>query len=148
MKLIDAGKFLEGARSLSEQVAEGIYQAVRDAVSAAEQHAQASKKFQNRSYGPGNTRGTIKGRSTSQTTAELRAGGAMRFLENGTRAHGPVKAKALRYWTRGGQIVFRQWVRGISPRFVMRDAGDHGETVMWYAGDHYIESAIDRLDMG
>jgi len=34
------------------------------------------------------------------------------YLEYGTKAHGPVRAKAL-HWTEGGQEIYAKWVRGI-----------------------------------
>lgn len=38
-----------------------------------------------------------------------------RFLVEGTQAHGPVSAKALRFKI-GGQTIYRTWVKGIEPR--------------------------------
>jgi len=46
-----------------------------------------------------------------------------KFQENGTRAHGPVTAKALRFTPKGGgQVVYAKWVRGVTPAYFMRDA--------------------------
>lgn len=45
------------------------------------------------------------------------------FQEFGTRAHGPVRAKALRFRPKGSQtFVFAKWVRGVTPGNFMRDA--------------------------
>lgn len=45
------------------------------------------------------------------------------FNEFGTRAHGPVTAKALRFKPKGSRVyVFAKWVRGITPVRFMRRA--------------------------
>ncbi len=41
------------------------------------------------------------------------------FLEDGTRAHGPVTAKLLRFATPNG-VVFTKWVKGIRPMKVFK----------------------------
>lgn len=38
-----------------------------------------------------------------------------KFLEDGTKAHGPVKAKALKITLPSGAVIFRTWVKGIEP---------------------------------
>lgn len=45
-----------------------------------------------------------------------------KFQEYGTRAHGPVRAKFLRFKPKGAQgFVFAKWVRGVKPqRFAQR----------------------------
>lgn len=45
------------------------------------------------------------------------------FQEYGTRAHGPRRAKFLRFRVRGkGPYIFTKWVRGVTPLYFMRDA--------------------------
>lgn len=45
------------------------------------------------------------------------------FQEEGTRGHGPVRAKALRFQIRGkGPVIFTKWVRGVTPAHFMRNA--------------------------
>lgn len=45
------------------------------------------------------------------------------FQEEGTRAHGPVRARFLRFKPKGSStFVFARWVRGITPAHYMRDA--------------------------
>lgn len=48
-----------------------------------------------------------------------------RFQEFGTRAHGPVRAKALRFTPKGSNtVVFAKWVRGVTPGRFLRRALD------------------------
>lgn len=48
-----------------------------------------------------------------------------KFLEEGTRGHGPVRAKALRFKPKGSnKFVFAKWVRGIAAVRFMRRALD------------------------
>lgn len=45
----------------------------------------------------------------------------VKYPEFGTRAHGPVSAKALRFMPKGGKsFVFTTWVRGVKPYRFMR----------------------------
>lgn len=47
------------------------------------------------------------------------------FQEAGTRAHGPVRAKAMRFKPKGSNVfVFAKWVRGVPARHFMRRAKD------------------------
>lgn len=46
-----------------------------------------------------------------------------RFQEEGTRGHGPVRARYLRFKPKGSSTyVFAKWVRGVKPGYFMRDA--------------------------
>lgn len=48
-----------------------------------------------------------------------------KFPEYGTRGHGPVRAKALRFQPKGSQrIVFAKWVRGVRAYQFMRRSLD------------------------
>lgn len=48
-----------------------------------------------------------------------------RFQEFGTRAHGPVRARFLRFKPKGSNtFVFARWVRGVTPGRFMRRAID------------------------
>ena len=50
-----------------------------------------------------------------------------KYQEFGTRAHGPVKAKALRFRPKGsGSFVYAKWVRGVT-------------------GAHFVQRALDDL---
>lgn len=49
----------------------------------------------------------------------------VKFPEFGTRAHGPVKAKALRFKPKGSKtFVFATWVRGVRPYGFMKQTLD------------------------
>lgn len=49
----------------------------------------------------------------------------VKYPEYGTRAHGPVKAKALRFMPKGGQaFVFTTWVKGVKPYGFMKKTLD------------------------
>lgn len=49
-----------------------------------------------------------------------------KFLEFGTRAHGPVTAKALRFKPKGSnKFIFVTWVRGVRPYRFMQHTLDH-----------------------
>lgn len=45
------------------------------------------------------------------------------FMEFGTAAHGPVKAKAMHFFWKGDEI-FAKWVRGCTPLHWMRNAAN------------------------
>lgn len=46
-----------------------------------------------------------------------------KFQEFGTRAHGPRRAKFMRFQIRGGgPWIFAKWVRGVTPGNFMKDA--------------------------
>lgn len=47
----------------------------------------------------------------------------VKYQEFGTRAHGPVRAKMLRFRPKGSaEYVFAKWVRGVQPARFMRKA--------------------------
>jgi hypothetical protein len=47
------------------------------------------------------------------------------YQEFGTRGHGPVRAKVLRFAPKGSStFVFAKWVRGVTPGNFMRDAAN------------------------
>lgn len=49
----------------------------------------------------------------------------VKYPEFGTRAHGPVRAKALRFSPKGSQgVVFAKWVRGVRPYAFMKTSLD------------------------
>lgn len=63
---------------------------------------------------------------SSDKYMEVRVGSPVKqalFLELGTKAHGPVTAKRLRFKPKGqAQFVFATWVRGIAPKRFMKKA--------------------------
>lgn len=64
-----------------------------------------------------------------------------RYIDEGTRAHGPVRAKFLR-WYVAGRPVFAKWVRGISPRRFSKEASDAFERDIVPNIDRALASAI------
>lgn len=51
------------------------------------------------------------------------------WQEDGTRAHGPVRADFLVFQVRGaGPVIFAKWVRGVTPGHFMRRAMTSGST--------------------
>lgn len=49
----------------------------------------------------------------------------VKYPERGTRAHGPVRARALRFQPKGsGRVVFAKWVRGVRAYGFMKRALD------------------------
>jgi HK97 gp10 family phage protein len=49
------------------------------------------------------------------------------FQEEGTRAHGPVRAKMLAWKSKSGQLIFAKWVRGVKARWFMRKGKEEVE---------------------
>lgn len=150
--LIDAGSLLPALRSLSEQVVEGIYQGMRDAVSAAEQHAKTTRLFQDRHPGNG-LRQSISGAADREQGRLFAFAKHARFIEDGTPAHfiphgAPQGTRGGRVlsWVKDGQRRFARWVYhpGTSPRPFMRQAAEHGEVVLEEALDTYSLYAIQR----
>ena len=52
-----------------------------------------------------------------------------KFLEEGTRAHGPKTKKFLRFGTKDG-IVFTKWVRGIRPLRIFKTTQEQYERIL------------------
>lgn len=54
----------------------------------------------------------------------------VKYPEFGTRAHGPVKASALKFMPKGGgAFVFATWVKGVKPYGFMLRSLDHIRTI-------------------
>jgi len=119
--------------------AQALIAAVRDA----EDSARNTTTWNDRRALDG-TRRTIKGITSVDgfsLKGQLSAGGASRFLEFGTKAHGPVKAKRLVFRI-GGTLIFAKWVRGITARKFMREARRVGEQTMDHSVDYFFNRAI------
>lgn len=134
---VDGAKTRSGLRFLRAAFYTAAERTVAAGVMAAEADARASTKFNDQS---GKTRGSIKGRVTG-LRGVVTAKGAMGFLVNGTAAHGPANARALRF-TINGQVLFRKWVRGITPRPIMSEAAHRGAVAMRAAAEYYVGEAI------
>jgi|HubBroStandDraft_1064217.scaffolds.fasta_scaffold98275_3 hypothetical protein len=114
-----------------------IEMSVAAGVTAAANSAAASTLFKDQS---GKTRKSIRGRVNGMR-GRVVARGAMFFLVNGTRGHGPSHAKMLRFVV-NGQAVYAKWVKGITPRPIMSDAAQAGAAAMHLAAQHYVGEAI------
>lgn len=55
----------------------------------------------------------------------------MGWLHYGTRAHGPVKAKAL-HWVKDGKHIYAKWVRGIKPTYFFTVTPDLNSQIQNY----------------
>ena len=133
------GELSRAAERLRPAAAQTMIAAVRDA----EDSARNTTTWNDRRALDG-TRRTIKGTPSVDGFSfrgELSAGGASRFLEWGTKAHGPVTASHLVFRI-GGTLIFTKWVKGIEPRKFMAEARRVGEQTMTYSVDYFFNKAI------
>jgi hypothetical protein len=124
---VDARRFAEGLERLASAFVRAAEMALREGVKAAEASAKATSLFQDQS---GGTRGSIRGVVETPTSGFVEAGGASRFLQDGTRAHRiPLSGNATLRFVVAGQVIFRAWVqhKGTKPRPFMTEARDAGE---------------------
>lgn len=68
------------------------------------------------------------------------------FLEDGTRAHGPVHAKFLVWTGRDGKPIFAKWVRGIRPYKVWTRAINASSNQVDAIIQRDFEKAFAKLD--
>lgn len=133
---VDAEGLKAALRLASDAMERAAYRAMATGVSAAEQHAKSTSLFKDRRP---KTRSTIRGEA-SGTTGKLRAGGAVHFLENGTRPH-VIEArpgKILSFVQNGvRRFAKRVYHPGTKPRPFMRQAGRHWELVAGHALEEY-----------
>lgn len=137
----------EAARASLNLLHAGILQAqalaIRAAIAATVEEAKATTLWKDRS---GDTRRSIHG-EVFRTSGTVTAGGASRWLEDGTVPHLIVarNAKALCFVTNGG-VVFRKWVHhpGTKPTHFMERAARRGEQALDYGVSYYVGEAIRR----
>ncbi len=136
----------DSARSALNDLSAGITQAANLAIRAAVQAAEASAKhtnlFKNRT---GITRGSIKGESLGPS-GRVSAGGATRYLENGTRPHViEAKGRSLSFVINGQRRFARRVFHpGTAERPFMRQARDEGEQALAYGADVFVGHAIQN----
>lgn len=137
----------ERAKRDLEMLRAGIHQAaglaLRAVVQATAADAKATTLFRDQT---GATRESIRGEVKEPgRTGFVVAGGASRFLENGTPPHeiAARNAQALRF-VMNGQVVFRQVVHhpGTAERPFMQQARDRGEMYAAYAFEEFVDFAI------
>lgn len=141
----DLAPLLAATRALSEAYPEAVRHAIVDAVSATEQHAKSTRLFKDIT---GDTRRSIGSAVDGFSGRVFAFSKIARFLENGTRPH-VITAR------NGGVLSFiqngtRRFARsvnhpGTAPRPFMHEAGDHGEIVLDYAVDNYVDAAVARF---
>lgn len=125
----------------------GIVQAaaliLKSAMVDVESRAKATTSWKDRT---GETRKAIgPGVRTGSGTGRLVAGGASRFLENGTVAHiiQARKAKTLRFYV-NGHAVFRRSVRhhGTRGTHFLEDARNHAQADIAHLAEFFLERVI------
>lgn len=67
------------------------------------------------------------------------------YLEDGTRAHGPVHAKYLVWRGNKGELIFAKWVRGIKPYRVWGRAIDNTDSDVRAIIDRNIEKELKTI---
>lgn len=130
---------------LRQGIIQAAEHALQDGVEAAEKSAKATTLFQDRS-GAGGTRASIRGKAFV-SSGFVQAGGAARFLENGTRPH-VIRAKngkVLRFMV-NGETLFRRMVQhhGTTPRPFMHEARDVGEHVAVVSAEARVTEVVHR----
>lgn len=140
---VESRAALRGLETLSAGVVQAIELTLRSAVAAAEGSAKGTERFKDRS---GDTRGSIHGEAHG-LTGFVQAGGAARFLENGTPPHiiRARNASVLRFEV-AGRVLFRRMVRhpGTAPRPFMHDAAERGAIAAEYGAEEFLNYAIAR----
>jgi hypothetical protein len=138
---VSGARTREGLQNLKAGIQQAVAMAVRGAIQATETHAKGTDKYRDRS---GATRASTKGRYLGGGRGFVRAGGAMRFLENGHRAftiRGPLMVFQV-----GGRTIFTRSVK--IPRLkglhVMRDARRQGEVALSVQAQYYVHHAIQH----
>lgn len=139
---VETARFREGTDTLTGAFVQAVTLAMRSAVKAAETSAKGSSRFKDRT---GETRGSIEGEVQSYRGGFVRAGGAMKFLEWGTRAHVIHGRPVLRFVV-NGQVMFRRMVHhpGTKARHIMGEARERGEIALDYGVELFVNEAIRR----
>lgn len=134
---VDAGRTLEGLALLEARILRASTLAVAAGVEAAEKAAKGTVLWKDRTT---NTRGTIHGDAAA---GFVTAGGASKFLENGTRAHIIRGNPTLRFVV-AGTVIYRHMVRhpGTKATHFMAEAAHIGEMAMVYAAEMLVGEAI------
>lgn len=137
----------DSLKRLADELQAAQLLALRDATSAAQQHAMSTKLWKDGDgvSNPKHLRQNIKAKVSGKKGSVKADRPYASFLEFGTKAHGPVTANML-HWHSFGVHHFAKWVRGISPRPFMKEAYLHGLTVQEHAAEHYVSEAIARFN--
>lgn len=147
---IDAGALRRQLQNLSSGIYDAATHTVGAATDAATKSARATTLFDDKS---GKTRQSILGDVMLVGRVGLRgiveAGGAARFLENGTVAH-EIRAKGggmLRF-VMSGTVIYRRMVQhpGTAARPFMAQAKQAGIDVIDYAGEYFVGAAVQQFN--
>lgn len=143
MITVDGGRTRSGLANLKAGIRQAAGLTLDAAIEAAKASAKSTTLWKDQS---GTTRSSIRSERTG-LRGFVEAGGAAKFLEEGTKPHLIVAhGKALRFVVEGN-VLFRKWVRhpGTAPRPFMREARQRGETAAEWAAEIYVNSAIQRV---
>ena len=134
----------DSLRILHAGIRQAAMLALRSAEQAAVDSAKATTLFKDKT---GGTRGSIRMETTPALTGFVIAGGAAKFLEEGTPPHiiAARRAKMLRFVV-DGVVMYRRWVRhpGTAERPFMTIARDIAERTAEYGAEYFVEQAIQR----
>jgi hypothetical protein len=137
---IDTREARRGLQALAAGIVQAAGLAVRDGIKAAVENAKATTLWED-SGRPDGTRKSIRGERTSFNRGFLEAGGASRFLQNGTPAHWIGSAVKIR----GIGWRFIKMHPGTTARPFLDEARARGEWAMHAAAEYYVDEAIQRV---
>lgn len=144
MILVDGTATKDSLKALRYVLHGAIREGLALAVEETEAQAKGTDLFHDQS---GKTRASIR-HEIHGDRAWVQAGGAARFLENGTPPHviSARRTSALRFRV-NGQTLFRRTVQhpGTAERPFMRQARDRGELAFDYALELRISDAIQSV---
>ena len=136
---------------VTTRVAEGLREAVHEAVTEGAKEARTVRKFKDRtgklfasirsridSYDRLSAKGTIEAGANPKAPYA-------KFIEGGTRAHGPVRAAYLHFKV-GDRWVRTKWVKGIAPMPFMRQARERAVRVLLERVYRSIDEAGKHLE--
>lgn len=142
---VDAERTLAGLANLEAGIMQAIGLTMRSAIEATEQSAKSTTRFKDKS---GETRRSIRGQYRGVAQGGfVQAGGASKFLENGTRPHAIMaRGGGLLRFVVNGETIYRRMVRhpGTAERPFMHEARAIGEKAVEYGAEYFISEAIRR----
>lgn len=142
---VDAAAAREALRELDAGLNQAGHLALRAAVKAADDSAKGTTLWKD-SGRPGGTRSTIKSNVIGER-GFVRAGGAARFLEDGTPAH-DIPGNPLLKFRVNGQWVSTRLVKhpGTAERPFMQQASTVGQLAADYGAEYFAAYAIAKYN--